>query len=282
MNLKSKTADIFVPDATPIDEALLRTTDLCIAAHQDDAEILAFSAIADCYGQKDKWFSCVIVTNGAGSPRTGIYKNFSDEEMQKIRKVEQRKAAIIGEYSALIQLGYSSAEVKNPEFSDISADLFEILVNTKPQNVYLHNPADKHDTHVATFLRSLKALRSMPPDKRPLRVYGCEVWRSLDWLCDDEKVTLDASQRKNLASALLGVFDSQISGGKRYDLAVEGRRLANATFFASHTADQSDALIFSIDITPLVKNPELSVSDFISAKIERFKNDVIEKIRRFE
>ena len=37
------------------------------------------------------------------------------------------------------------------------------------------------------------------------------------------------------------MFDSQITGGKRYDLAVLGRRVANATFFDACIA--SDAAI---------------------------------------
>jgi hypothetical protein len=61
-------------------------------------------------------------------------------------------------------------------------------------------------------------------------VLGCEVWRNLDWLLDEDKQGLPVDDRPNLAAALSGVFDSQISGGKRYDLAVQGRRLANATF----------------------------------------------------
>jgi len=39
---------------------------------------------------------------------------------------------------------------------------------------------------------------------------------------------------ENLQFALLGVFESQIAGGKRYDLALMGRRRANATYFESH------------------------------------------------
>ncbi len=281
MKLKNANADIFVPDSTPLPEALRRTTDLCIAAHQDDTEILAYSGIAGCYGRKDRWFSSVIVTNGAGSPRSGIYKDFTDEQMQEIRKIEQRKAASLGDYSVQIQLAYGSSDVKNPSFTGLSDDLLEILRGTKPQTVYLHNPADKHDTHVATFLRALKALRSLPESERPARVLGCEVWRSLDWLGDDEKVALDASGRKNLAAALLGVFDSQISGGKRYDLATMGRRLANATFFASHGVDDCDSLIYALDLTPLVKDSRLSVAEFTAAAIDRFRKDVVERIGRF-
>ena len=65
------------------------------------------------------------------------------------------------------------------------------------------------------------------------------MWRDLDWLMDADKVVFDVSAHENLQAALLGVFDSQICGGKRYDLATMGRRRANATYFASHGVDVS-------------------------------------------
>ena len=281
MKLQSSVFDIFIPDSAPLKKALERTTDLCIAAHQDDTEIFAYSGIADCFGKPDKWFSSVIITDGAGSPRNGVYSDFTDEQMQQIRQTEQKNAASIGNYSVQIQLGYPSSKVKDSSFGKVSDDLLEILRAMRPQTVYLHNPADKHDTHVASFLRALKALRALPRADRPAKVFGCEVWRGLDWLDDTEKVTLDASQRKNLAAALLGVFDSQISGGKRYDLAAIGRRLANATFFASHATDQSDAMVYAMDLTPLVKDQSLSIADFTAAKIDRFKKDTLERIAKF-
>ena len=129
-------------------------------------------------------------------------------------------------------------------------------------------------------MRSIEALRRLPVGKRPAKVYGCEVWRNLDWLNDDEKAVLPVSEYKNIASAILGVFDSQISGGKRYDLAAVGRRLSNATFFASHETDECDALTYAIDLTPLIGNSGLSISDFTVAAIERFKNDVKTRINK--
>ncbi|MEI9866262.1 MAG: hypothetical protein WDN00_17245 [Limisphaerales bacterium] len=57
---------------------------------------------------------------------------------------------------------------------------------------------------------------------------GCEVWRNLDWLGDNEKFLMDVSGHDKLAARLNGVFASQIAGGKRYDLATLGRRSANA------------------------------------------------------
>src|SRR5208282_4773708 len=73
MHFHKPTADLFIPDNLAPAEALERTTHLAIAAHQDDIEIMAYHGIAACFGRKDKWFTGVVATNGAGSPRSGIY-----------------------------------------------------------------------------------------------------------------------------------------------------------------------------------------------------------------
>lgn len=282
MKFSQPLADVFVPDATRSpEEALGRTTHLCIAAHQDDIEIMAYHGIAECFGQKDRGFGGVVVTNGAGSPRAGIYAECSDEKMREIRRLEQRKAALVGDYAIQIQLAHASAAAKNPQEPSIQADLAAILSLASPEVVYLHQPADKHDTHIGVLGHALKALRAMPAQRRPRRVYGCEVWRDLDWLSDGEKQTLDVSAHPNIAAGVLAVFDSQIGGGKRYDLAVAGRRLANATFHASHATDKCAAINWAMDLTPLVQNPELSLAEFVRAKIDDFQRDVVARVRAF-
>lgn len=281
MNLIQPTASIYVPGDTPEEEALSRTTHLSIGAHQDDIEIMAYHGIVECFHQPDNWFTGVTVTNGSGSARTGVYGNYTDEEMREVRVQEQRKAAMVGEYSCQLQLMYPSSDVKDAENPNVVDDMLAILQATKPRIVYMHNLADKHDTHVATALRALSALRQLPEDEQPETVYGMEVWRDLDWLMDADKQVLPVDRFKNMASALLGIFDSQISGGKRYDLAALGRRLANATFFESHAVDANDNLSFGMDLTPLMKDKTLSIPDYIGAYIERFKADVEAKLAKF-
>jgi hypothetical protein len=160
----------------------------------------------------------------------------------------------------------------------VIADLLAIFQAAKPEVVYLHNLADKHETHVGSSLRALAALRRLPPQDRPKKVYGCEVWRDLDWLSDDVKQCLPASKYPNIAAALVGVFDSQVSGGKRYDLATAGRRLAHATYYASHATDTETAMNFAMDLTPLVADPGLAVAPFVTAFIDNFKADVEKKL----
>ena len=60
--------------------------------------------------------------------------------------------------------------------------------------MYTHNLADKHETHVAVALRTIAAIRGLPEEERPARLLGCEVWRDLDWMLDEEKVVLDLSR----------------------------------------------------------------------------------------
>ena len=279
MHFHNSGADLFVPDSLEPEAALARTTHLCIAAHQDDVEIMAYHGIAECFGQRDKWFSAVVATNGAGSPRRGVYASYSDAEMQKVRLKEQRKAAYVGEYGCQIQLGFSSAQVKDPSEPAPVKDIQKVLLASRPEIVYLHNLADKHDTHIAVALRSIAALRAVRDQVRPKKVYGCEVWRDLDWLPDEDKQALPVSARTNLAAALVGVFDSQVSGGKRYDLATAGRRLAHATYYASHGTDEETALSFAMDLTPLIEKPDLPVDDYVLAFVDRFLADVEKRLR---
>ena len=125
-------------------------------------------------------------------------------------------------------------------------------------------------------------MRRLDPALRPGRVYGCEVWRDLDWLADEDKQTLPVSARPNIAAALVGVFDSQVSGGKRYDLAAEGRRVANATYYASHATDTETALSFAMDLTPLVRDPAIDPAQYVCGFIDKFRSDVAGRLSRFQ
>ncbi|MFO1489284.1 MAG: PIG-L family deacetylase [Verrucomicrobiota bacterium] len=279
MKLQNSTAEIFIPDGKPAAEALKRVTHLGIGAHQDDLEFMAFHGILQCFARDDKWFGGVTCTDGAGSSRTGAYADFTDAQMMKIRRREQNAAAVIGQYAVMIQLDYPSQVIKSPDNPCLKNDLKTILDATRPEVVYTHNPADKHDTHIAVMVAAVQAMRELPPNQLPKRVIGCEVWRDLDWLPDDDKIVMDVSGHDNLAAALNGVFDSQIAGGKRYDLAVAGRRAANATFFKSHATDNANRVIFGLDLTPLINgDAKPDVRDYVCGFIDRFRADVQKKL----
>jgi len=275
-------AEVFVQDGRDVETALARTTHMGIVAHPDDLEILASRGILDCFGRPDRWFCGVVAADGAGSARSGLYANFTDAQMRELRRQEQRKAAVVGEYGAVALLDYTSGQVKLPPRAALVADLTELLRRCQPDVVYTHNLADRHDTHVATALAVIEACRSLPRETRPSRLLGGEVWRDLDWLTDADKVVEDVGERESLGLALIGLFDSQIAGGKRYDLAVLGRRRAHATYRESHQLDHSTALSLAMDLAPLLHDEGREPVDLVRELVEHFSAEVRDRLARLE
>lgn len=271
--------DLYIPDQVSVAEAQARSSHLGIGAHPDDLEFMAYHGIATCYEQKDAWFSGITCTDGRGSARTGTFAKKSDSEMVAIRAKEQRRAAKIGRYGYMAQLGIASSVIKNPRTRTKLVDKLEyLLIVTQPEVLYTHNPADRHASHVAVFYAALEALRRIPPNSRPKKVYGCEMWRDLDWLEPEDKVALDVSDYPELAQRLSNCFKSQIEGGKNYANAILGRREANATFYHSHLVDTCKRLCYAIDLTPLVENDSLTARDLINDKIKRFTKAVLDQL----
>lgn len=282
MNLPA--SDFHVPDGRAAVEALARTTDLGIGAHADDLEFMALDGILAGYNRSDRWFGGITVTDGAGSARAGRFAECSDAEMQRIRAAEQRSAADLGQYSFIAQLGLPSSQVKDPHQRGPLIERLEAFLRaTSPETVYTHNPFDKHATHVGVLLAVLEACKGLPPEQRPRRLLGCEVWRDLDWLPDDRKVVQDLSAHPDLGRRLNAVFASQIAGGKRYDEAVEGRRRAHATFLESHATDAMSHAAYAVDLTALITGKAFrTTTAFVEEILDAFRAEVRSQVQRLE
>ena len=252
---------------------------LCLCAHQDDNEIMAVDGILKGYRSKKFSFALAVTADGAGSARTGKFKDYTDEMMKKVRIEEQKAASEIGRYHSLYLLNYSSSEIKDVNNDDIVNDYINIIKELKPQVIYTHSVLDKHPTHVGVALKVIKAVRSLPKNEQPKLFYGCEVWRDLDWISDDKKVGFDLSRNEKLQKQLLNVFQSQIAGGKEYTKASMGRRYANATYFKSHSVDSYKMISFAISYEPLLKNPNLSIKAFALSFVDDLRYDIEEKIK---
>jgi LmbE family N-acetylglucosaminyl deacetylase len=272
----STTTHLYIPDAVPTPEAYARCSHLAIGAHPDDLEFMAYHGISTCYEQSEAWFGGIVCTDGAGSSRDGPFANHSDEEIVVCRQAEQCQAADLGQYSFVELLNYTSKEAKNSDSQNPLVEALETrLIQSQPEILYTHNPADKHETHVAIMIATLAACRRLPPHARPRRLYGCEIWRDLDWVNDDEKVALDTSAYPELAKKLYACFQSQIAGGKNYDQAITGRQTAHATFQKAHCPDTITRLTYALDLTPLLEDDTLELHDYLSAIITRFKESVL-------
>lgn len=278
MKLEAENPHVFVPDGKPIEEALARITHLGIGAHHDDLEFHALHGILECWQQEGRSFGGITCTDGGGSSRVGPYAGFSDKQMRAIRIEEQNAAATIGRYGVMLQLGYASSRVCDQQDEALRKDLHAVLSAMRPEVVYTHNLADKHETHIGIALSVIAAIRALPRDCRPRRLLGFEGWRALDWLSGEDKVRLNVSRHPNLAAALGGVFDSQIAGGKRYDLAMDGRRAANATMDDPYQPDSADRVTYAMDLTPLIQDDSLDLLEFTLGFLRRFEEDIRKKV----
>lgn len=278
-NFTHAAADLYIPDALEASAALARTTHLGVGAHQDDLEFMALHGILECFEHGDSWFGAITCTDGASSSRTAGYADVCDSEMKRIRGMEQRTAGLIGQYGFVAQLGHPSRVAKVAgERRPMVDDLHALLRKARPRVIYTHNPFDKHSTHVGVLLALLEAIDGLEFHERPEQLIGCEVWRSLDWLPDEHKLLLDCSSHSQLSEALARVFDSQISGGKRYDRAILGRRWANATFSESHAADAASEISIAIDLTGLIGNKS-GLPVLVNELLDNFRSSVTDTLR---
>lgn len=246
---------------------------MAIGTHPDDIELIGMHGIQTCYDHPTFSFAGVVIADGAGSPRTGIYSHVTDEEMVKIRYNEQEKAAQVGKYAVLAQLAYPSSVIKTiPE--KLIQHLYELLIKIQPQTLYLHNPLDKHASHRAVLQACIEALRRLPTEKQPKECFGVEVWRSLDFIPESLRIALPTDKIPELSKQLIEVFESQIAGGKNYALGFVGRGLANATFSETHQIDTAKNTSFAVNLLPLLHQPNLTLESFALQLIDHFKAEV--------
>jgi LmbE family N-acetylglucosaminyl deacetylase len=270
-------AEIFVPDGVSPEAALSRTTYLGVAGHADDLEIMAIHGILSAFRLPDRWFTGVVVTDGTGSPgRAGV----DPAALRETRRREQKQAAVLGQYGAVALLDHASQSVKDPSETSVVSDLAQLLRRTRPEIVYTHALSDAHDTHVAVTLRLLAACRELGPAERPARILGCEVWRDLDWLAPSDKVELVVDDHEELQAELIAVFASQITAGKRYDLAALGRRRAHAVFSESHAVDRHRGIVWAMDLSPLGSAGD--AGQYVAALTRRFESDVADRVARLQ
>ena len=255
---------------------------LCICAHQDDNEIMAMDGVLKGIRSRNYSFALVVTADGGGSARTGEFKDYTDEMMKAVRIKEQQEASEIGRYHSLYLLNYPSKDIKDKNNRDIVEEYKNIIKELKPEVIYTHSVLDKHPTHLGVVVKVIKAIRELPKEYQPKVLYGCEVWRGLDWISDERKIGFDLSKNVKLQKKILDVFKSQIAGGKEYTKASLGRRYANATYFQSHSVDTFKLVNYGIDMMPLIKDKDLSIQAFALSFVDDLRNEISNSLGELE
>ncbi len=276
MKFHNQNVDVFFPKNN---EKEVDSVDfLAIGAHQDDIEIMSFPPILEAY-HSDKRFAAVTCTDGAGSPSSGPYATFTREEMIECRKQEEKNAAKLGDYTFLIQLGYTSNEARSKEYNEfIVKDLEQIILKYRPKRIYTHNPFDKHKTHLSIFSATMKALHNILGHYAPMKVYGGECWRDLDWIPDGMKENVSIGNDITLLEILLGTYQSQVASGKRYDKAAVARLQANSTYADPYSLDKSNYVSCFLDLTEVALN-HVTLEAYVEKFLKFFENEVSENIK---
>ncbi len=259
----------------PKDSNTKPVKNIVIAAHKDDGEMIGIKAIDDSF-KKDESLVMIVLTNGSGCPRIGEYESVSDEDMVEIRTAEQKRASEIGRYNKLYLLEHSSKLVQEQD-KIIKQELVNILkLYPDVEYIYIHNPFDKHKTHVTSCEISIEAIKEaysngcLPNLKK---VLGVEVWRSLDWLPDEYKSIIDTSGSEFISQNIMSVFVSQ-NLSKKYDEAILARRLANATFDSSHENNALASLTYAIDLMDVIVDVNKKLPDLLTEILELFEKNI--------
>ena len=212
---------------------------------------------------------------------TAYTRTITDEEMRAVRRTEQKKAAFVGEYAAAgVFLDYPSLRSRTPPSrpggGHKAADR-----RGRPEIVYTHNLA------TSTTRTSRWRCGRSPPSAGCRRKTAAASftaarcgavstgWRTTTRWCSHSTSARTSPWR------CVGVFDSQIAGGKRYDMATMGRRRANATYYESHAVDAGQSMNFAMDLTPLIQDDKLDANKYVQRYIEHLAQDVSQRIRRF-
>ena len=78
------------------------------------------------------------------------------------------------------------------------------------------------------------------------------------------------------------MYQSQIASGKKYDVAIRGRNIANATFDSEREIDILQQGSYALDLNPLVLVKELSVGAYLNRLSDNLKSEINTNLQAFE
>ncbi len=275
-----KNFEFFSPFNLELSKALASAKIIGIGAHSDDLDFMCLSAIEAGRKAGASNFLGVVVSDGSGSTRGEAFKDLSPAAFAEVRKREQREAATWASYSGVIQLNHSSALIRQAKAEKLESDFLEIFGNGKIETVFTHSPFDRHPTHRALCVHLLRALQKLPKSRRPKKVIGCEVWRSLDWIPASKKIIFPVSSSESQMKTLFDLYQSQIVGAKNYTQAVIGRKRSNATFSESHLADNSAFAEYGIDLTA-VATGKITLQKYAQQMLDLFQQEILKELKPY-
>ncbi len=250
---------------------------LAIASHHDDIELMAMDGVLKAYGSKKYAFYACVVGDASNCNKIGKYADCSDKELMETRNQEQARASQIGEYEDLILLKKSQSDIEDLDNTTIVKELQKIILDINPDVVYTHNIFDRNLSHVRLALKVIEAILALPEESRPRLLYGCEIFRSLDWLPERYRVNFDISDNKEIQSRLIGVYDTMAEHSQNFAKAVVGRKLSNATFLGDKMGEEDKMLWFGLNLTPVISKG-IPLKDYVIKILNDYNKEMLDNI----
>jgi hypothetical protein len=98
-------------------------------------------------------------------------------------------------------------------------------------------------------------------------------------MLDEDKVVFDVSERDNIATSLVGLFDFTNKQCGTVRSCNNGKTSCKRYFYASHGVDVSIYVIYVFEPIPVITD-SLDIVDYTLQFIERFKNDVVQRLKK--
>ncbi len=258
--------------------ALKNATDVAVGAHQDDVEIMAGPQLLKTAADPKRQWLSIIMTDGAASK--SILNECSTEltpkQLTDMRQREQREAAQMAG-APVIQMKYPSAVVnghmgegKKREAGYALGTLFAAMPDV--ENVFGHNPLDKHPTHIAVFAAQTAALRAAKPEKLK-KVVGMEVWGGLTGLPEKMLEIFVVDQQEDLGrlEKIIQLFQSQILGqGRNYAAGTVDRMIGHAAYVSSpHLNNPPPGMVIGVDVSEFTRGTSNDMAGLVDDILKR-------------
>lgn len=252
---------------------------LCICADAGDTEIMAIDGIQRGYRAKKYTFATVITSDGLSLERAGKLAKATDRKVNTTKNREQKAAAEIGRYNSVYFLSHKTDEILDQENEDIVNEYLEIIKELKPRIIYTHSILDRDPTHVSVAVKVINALRKLRKGQMPAVLYGCEMWRDLDWVDPSKVISFDVSHNIRLQKQLINVHQSQ-NASRDFINATIGRRYVNATYSRSEKKKDAKLTARAINMTTLLRRKEYPIKRFAMSFVDDLYTSINDSMDR--
>jgi LmbE family N-acetylglucosaminyl deacetylase len=260
-NLSLRTNAVIRPEGVALADYAGQPNVAVIAPHPDDDAIGVGGSLLRHRAAGENVFA-IYVTDGAGTPTSG---GRTREEIVQTRQDEAMRGLGEMDGQAGIFLNYPSKAVRSERVADVVHDLGAIFDLLRPRVIYVTAPYERHSTHVACTLRTVEAIRAVEGFTPELKGYA--VW---GYLYGDENLEyVDITAHVDAKRRAIRCHESEVAG-HAYDDGIIGFHRYAAVFQEAHGLQEMAYAELLLDMSRLVREPDLSVGDFARQQVTGF------------